>query len=355
MTSPQCVPKESSYSPELFGFDEILNNIEEAIEKGNSGPRSNIAIIAEPFSGRSALLCKISELCRERESKIFFSRLVSDENFLHTLEKSGDIVLVDNCQLLHSRKIGGFEKLDLFLNIVASSNKLFITTWNQFSWNYLRFVFPLERIFPVRIELPRLGPEELKKMVMAASEWQMTFAEEERAEKEGWLEFSEFSVNIKPFKRTLRVPVPRINYSALKSRFPAKIRPSKQKDETLVQDRVFQRLRDASDGNPGVAKVIWKRSVPRAEGVINPGDIIKPQYKIDLNYDQAYLLYVILCMECVSIEELKGIVDLNANVNRFIPDLERIGLISIENELLSIMPEALHSMENYLKSVRLVW
>lgn len=183
----------------------------------------------------------------------------------------------------------------------------------------------------------------------------MTFAEDVITRKEKWLELSEFPVSLATFKRTFRVPVPRINYSALKSRFPEKIRPTKKKDETLVEDRVFQRLRDASDGNPGMAKAIWKRSVPISEGAIKPADIIKPQYKFDLNYDQAYLLYIILCMECVSIEELKGIIDLNANENRFIHDLERTGLISIENELLKIIPEALHSMENYLKSVRLVW
>jgi hypothetical protein len=147
-------------------------------------------------------------------------------------------------------KIGGFEKLDLFLNTVASSNKLFITTWNQFSWNYLRFVYPLESIFPVRIELPRLGPEELKKMVMATSEWQFTFAEEEMTKKEQWLELSEFPVNLAPFKRILRIPVPRVNYSILKSRFPAKIGSSPQKEETSVEDKVFQRLKDASEGKP---------------------------------------------------------------------------------------------------------
>jgi hypothetical protein len=356
MTSPQCVIKENSYSPELFGFEEILKSIEEAIEKSDSGVRANIAVIAEPFSGRSELLYKISELCRERESKLFFNRLVSDEKFLDTLEKSGDIVLVDNCHLLHSRRIGGFEKLDLFLNTASSSEKLFITTWNQFSWNFLRFVFPLERVFPVRIELPRLGAQELKKMVMSTCEWQMTFAEEEATKKEKWLQSSEFSADIKPFKRTLKIPVPMIDYFTLKSRILEKVRPSEQKkEETSVEDKVFQRLRDASDGNPGIANAIWMRSIPRAVEEIKPGDIIKRQYKIDLSYDQAFLLYLILCMERVSVEELKSIMDPCSDVHRFAHELERIELISVENGLLSIMPEALHSIESYLKSVRLVW
>jgi hypothetical protein len=103
-----------------------------------------------------------------------------------------------------------------------------------------------------------------------------------------------------------------------------------------------------------VAKAIWKKSISGAEGAIRPEDIHKPEHKIDMKYDQAFLLYIILCMECISIDELKGI-DPNANLDRSVHDLERAGLISVENELLSIMPEALHNIENYLKNMRLVW
>jgi len=354
MASLQCIIRENGDSPELFGFENILKDIVDAIERPDLDSKSNIAIIAEPFSGRSELLYKISELYRERDTKIFFRRLVNDDNFMETLEKSGDIVLVDNCQDLFSRKIGGFEKLDVFLNTVASSNKLFITTWNQFSWNYLRFMYPLETIFPVRIELPRLGPVELKKMVMANCEWQMTFAEDVVTKNVPCFEFSEFPLVLPIIKKTFSVLIPRIDYFALKCHFQAKIWPTKQKDATSVEDRVFQRLKDVSEGNPGVAQAIWKRSIHSVEGAIKPEDIIKPQYKIDINYGQAYLLYIILCMECIGIEELKGI-DPNANVNRSVYDLERNGLISVENGLLSIVPEALHSIESYLKSMRLVW
>lgn len=354
MASPQCIIKETDYSSEIFGFEEILNSIEAAIEEPDSDRRSNIAIIAEPFSGRSELFHKISLMCGERETKILLNRLVNDENFWNVLEKSGDIVLVDNCHLLYSQKIGGFERLDRFLN-AASSEKLFITTWNQFSWNYLRFVFPLERVFPVRIELPKLGAAELEKMIMATCERELTFDEEVAPKKKEWMELSEFSVDLGLFKRTLKLPVPRIDYFGLESRIKEKVWPSKQKtEEASVEDKVFQRLRDYSDGNPGVAKAIWNKNVPEAEGVIKPEVIIKPQYKIDLSYDQAFLLYLLLCMETVSIDELKDIVDSSSDVNRFVRELERTDLILFENGLLSLMPEALHSIESYLKSVRLV-
>jgi hypothetical protein len=352
MALPQYVIKESGCSSELFGFEEVIKTIEAAIERSDLIPRGNFAIIAEPFSGRSELLCKISDLCTERATKIPFGHIVKDENFLQALEKSGEIVLVDDCHLLYSRKIGGFEKLDLFLDAVASSRKLFITTWSQFSWNYLRFIFPLERIFPNRIELPRLGVQGLKEMIMVTG--QMNFAEEEEAKKEEWLELQELSVDLGPIKKTLRIPVPRIDLSVLRSRFPLKIRSSEQKDQASVEDRVFQRLRDASEGNPGVAKAIWERSVPEGKDAIKPGDIEKIQYKIDLNYDQAFMLYIILCMESISPEELKEMIEPYPEANRFIHELDRTGLISVDRGVLRIQPEALHSVESYLKSVRLV-
>jgi len=121
-----------------------------------------------------------------------------------------------------------------------------------------------------------------------------------------------------------------------------------------VEDRVFQRLKDVSEGKPGVSRLSGKGAFTALKVAIKPEDIIKPQYKIEINYGQAYLLYIIMCMECISIEELKGI-DPNANVNRSVYDLERNGLISVENGLLSIVPEALHSIESYLKSMRLMW
>lgn len=353
MAFTQCVLKENGSPLELSGFNEILENIKETIEKTDLSSRANIAIIAEPFSGRSELLYKISEMCQDRETKIFFNRLVNDDNFLQILKKSGDVVLVDNCQLLCSRRIGGFEKLDLFLNAIALSNKLYITTWNKFSWDYLRFIYPLESIFPVRFELPRLVADELKSMVMANCEWKLAFAEDATTKKENWIESSEFPIFLKPLKKTIVVPIPKIDYLALRSRFQAKIKSPKKEDETTIEDKIFQRLKDASQGNPGVAKSIWKKSIPGAEDAIRPADIHKPEHKIDMKYDQAFLLYIILCMECISIDELKGI-DPNANVDRLVQYLERAGLISVENKLLSILPEALHSIENFLKNMRLV-
>jgi hypothetical protein len=355
MESAQCVIKEDDSYQELYGFDETLKTIKESIDKLQIEGRSNIAIVSEPFSGSSELLGKVAGIRPDNTTKIYLRSLAKDKTLFEALAKSGGIVLVDNCHFLYTRKIGGFQILDNFLNFIASSSNTFITTWNIYSWNYLSTLFPLQQIFPLKIELPKLNSQDLKGMIMSSCEWEMSFEEEQTIQEEKILQFTRIPIEVKPLKRTLQVPVPAFDYTALKSRLPERFKVSNKKETVSVEEKVFNRLLDYSEGNPGAAKAIWMRSVPRTEGAIKPGDIIKPQYKIDLNYDQAFLLYIILCMERVSIEELNGIIDPNANVNRSVHDLERTGLISVENELLSIMPEALHSIESYLKSMRLVW
>ncbi|MBN1236004.1 MAG: hypothetical protein JW999_08140 [Methanotrichaceae archaeon] len=355
MVSSQCVIKEDDSYQELFGFNETLKTIQESIDKLQIEGRSNIAIVSEPFSGSSELLGKVAGIRPENTTKIYLRRLVKDKTLFEALTRSGGIVLVDNCHFLYMRKIGGFQMLDDFLNLVASSSKLFITTWNIYTWNYLSRLFPLQQIFPTKIELPKLNSQDLKEMIMSSCEWEMSFEEEQTSQEEKILQFTRTPFEVKPLNRTLQIPVPTFDYAALKSRLPDRFNGSKKKETVSVEDKVFNRLLDHSEGNPGVAKAIWMRSVSRAEGAIKPGDIIKPQHKIDLNYDQAFLLYIILCMERISIEELKDIIDPNADVNRSVHDLKKNGLISVENELLSIMPEALHSIESYLKSMQLVW
>lgn len=354
MVSSQYFLQGRGQSSKLFGFEEIMNNIYDIVEKIDSGAKSNIAIIGEPFSGRTELLYKVSDLCQGRESKLFFSSIVRDDMFLRTLEKSGDIVLVDNCQLLYSRTIGGFETLNLFLKSVVSSNKLFITTWNYYSWNYLRFIYPLEKIFPISIQLPGLDSEEIKKMIKDKYDVQMTFAEEEDIKKKQRLVLYGTLIDLNFFGKSVKISVPMINYSELKTLSLDKFRSPKQKEENSIEDKVFQRLKDASEGNPGIAKAIWEKSINRSEGVIKPGDIIKPQHEIDLAYDQSYLLYTILCMESITIEELEK-QSIEANVDQFVHHLEKSGLIFIDKGLVRIVPEALHGMEIHAKSQRLVF
>lgn len=157
------------------------------------------------------------------------------------------------------------------------------------------------------------------------------------------------------FGKSVKISVPMINYSELKTLFLDKFRSPKQKEENSIEDKVFQRLKDASEGNPGIAKAIWEKSINRSEGVIKPGDIIKPQNEIDLAYDQSFLLYIILCIESITIEELEKQIDFMANVDQSVHHLEKSGLIFIDKGIVRIVPEALHGMEIHAKSQRLVF
>jgi hypothetical protein len=355
MVSAQCVIKEEESDQELYGFDETLKTIAESIDKLQIEGRSNIAIVSEPFSGSSDLLGKVAEIRPEDMSKFYLRNQVKDKTFFEALAKSGGIVLVDKCHFLYMRKIGGFQMLDDFLNFVASSSKLFITTWNIYSWNYLSTLFPLQQIFPLKIELPKLNSQDLKEMIMSSCEWEMSFEEEQTSQEEKILQFTRTPIEIKPLKRTLQVPAPVFDYTALKSRLPDRFKGSKKKETVSVEEKVFNRLMDYSEGNPGAAKAIWMMSIPKNEGSIKPTDIIKPHHKIDLNYNDSFALYSLLTMQSLRKEELQEIAGPDTNVSRLLHDLYSLKLITLRDDVCEIRPEALHDIENYLKSKRLVY
>jgi len=112
--------------PMIVGALLVFGGVSAAAEPLSVNPPS-ITIFAQSGAGEAT--------CYQHAGDCFFTIynpnmnavnariFVSDDNFVDTLEKSGDIVLVDNCQYLFSRKIGGFEKLDIFLNTVASSSR----------------------------------------------------------------------------------------------------------------------------------------------------------------------------------------------------------------------------------------
>lgn len=349
--------KESQQTGGLIGFDGLMDSIKKAIEAYYSGEKSNIAVISEPFSGRTSLICEAAKIRKETTTLHTLSCVLKEEGFLDKLERSKDIVLLDNCHFLYMRKIGGFEMLERFLDFVASSEKLFITTWNLFSWNYLTRIFRLESIFPAQLSPPKLSADDLKKQILAQYDTKPIFADESSLAEDNalrrCLQISKKTISFGFLNRSLEIPILKANCDVLKSKLVGKIKTKKDEPEVSIEDRIFERLREASEGNPGVAKSIWEQIVKIAN--VKPEDISKPQFKIDLNFDDAFVLYIILSTESITKSELENIADMDIDMDQLLYNFARLGLISMNGELCKIKPEALHSLEGHLKGMRLVW
>ncbi len=160
----------SDEKTELTEFHEEIANIQAAIADFESGKKLNIAIIAEPFAGRTAIANEIETINVQKVTRLNLLCPVKNRSEIALPEQSKRIVIIDDCQFLYTRRIGGFDILEDFLKNVASSSNLFITTWNLYSWKYLDEVLDIGTYFPVQIALPRLTAGDIKECILSMYE-----------------------------------------------------------------------------------------------------------------------------------------------------------------------------------------
>ncbi len=160
-------PKAVSYRP-IIGLEKELQEIADTIERYGEGASAHIAIVAEPLGGRTTIANEILLFYGERVHYLPLKFVMSPPSLPDFSACPGDIILIDNCRLLVTRRIGGFDVLDAFLLALISSKKLFfITTWNLYSWQYLSAVMNIEAYFPTIIVLKKMDMPELKQVIMS--------------------------------------------------------------------------------------------------------------------------------------------------------------------------------------------
>jgi hypothetical protein len=260
----------------LVGFKDELERIRAAITEFESGQKTAIAIIGEPFAGRTTLAHAVEQMTARKVTKLLFSSLIKTNDAVQLPEESRGIVIVDHCQFLFTRTIGGFDILEQFLKTILASDNLFITTWNLYAWNYLDEVLSVGQYFPVQLMLPKFTTQETKEL---------------------------------------------INYY--------------------------------SNGNPGVAKVLWETSLQYP--AIKPSYIKECSFKIELDYTEAFILYCILATEAITREELVALSGGGA-VDKVLARLRKQDLITVAaNEHYGLNPEALNCIVGYLKKAGVIW
>lgn len=331
---------------EVVGFENEISNIQIAIADFESGRKLNVAIIAEPFGGRSTLVNEIAKMNTQKITRLYFLSVVKNKDEISMPEQSKRIIIIDDCQLLYMRKIGGFNILKDFLKSVTSSDKMFITAWNLYSWKYLDAVMGIGRFFPVQINLPRFTTDEVKGFILSMYEPdEIKFTEDTESKKEKIIEIVQYPVTIRRLKKSISVPSFKLHSGILKIRL--------FKKEVLVEDIVFEKINSIAHGNPGVAKVVWLRSLEYP--VIKPGKIKELSLDIELDYNESFILSLILSIGYVEKEELAEIAGPRHHIDEILFRLVKQGLITIEKGRCSIKPEALRSVVEFLKKSRLVW
>lgn len=333
-------------SVELIGFQEEIANIQTAIADFESGQKLNIAVIAEPFAGRTALLDAVEKMNPQKVTRLSFSSVVKNKIMLPDSPKR--IILIDDCQFLYTRKIGGFDVLDDFLELVSSSNYLFITSWNLYSWRYQDEVMNIGRYFPIQVSLSKFTAAEIKENILSKYKPdEIKFVEDVEFEKEKIIEVAKYPLSLRLMKKsiTFNIPFLKINFGSIKFKFGGE-------EKVAIEDIIFENILHASNGNPGVAQVVWQKSLEYP--VIKPGRIKEFAFNIDLDYTEAFVLSIILSMKSIKKEELAEIAEYE-HTEEILFRLVKQGLVAIEEGRCSIKPEALKSTVDFLKRLRLVW
>jgi hypothetical protein len=331
----------------IIGFKDEIASIQNALAEFESGRKSDIAVISEPFAGRTTLINAIEQMTAQKITKVSLGSLIKNQKTLSIPERAETIVIVDNCQFLYVRAIGGFHILEEFLESVVSSSSLFITTWNLYSWNYLEEVRNIGKYFPIQIKLPKLSTAEIKELLLSQyDENKIEFVDDGKPEEKRIITTVRYPLTLKRFQKTFSIPFFHIDFGRLKFHL------SRKEETKKAEDIIIELIYRYANGNPGVARVIWEKSLEYP--TIKPSYVKECSYKIELDYSESYILFLILSMEALTKEELATITG-DREIDKRLHRLAQQHLITLDHEYYKLNPEALHCIVGHLKKAGVIW
>jgi hypothetical protein len=344
------VEEENSVSGStVIGYEQALEEITQAIDRSESGAPSHIAIVAEPMSGRTTIVAEIKRLYGNRVHYRPLEFIVTPADFPDFSAVTGDIILIDNCQFLATRVIGGFDILDTFLRMQILSKKIFITTWNAYSWQYLSAVTNLDEYFPTTILLTRVDTPVLKQIIMSRYKpGEIRFLDGGTSDRSMFFSIIHLKMRL-PFTTTkILVPWVKLNFTVMLHKLSRTKRV-----QVSLEDVIFEKINRTAQGNPGVAMLLWDKSLK--DNTISLNAINETPYSISLDTNESYILSVILSMECLHKKDLVAMAGSEMDIGQVLYRLVQQGLVMNNAGCYSIVLSALVPVTDYLKKTRRVW
>lgn len=329
---------------EAANLESLFETVEAAVTASLDGWSPNLAVVSEPYAGRDVLMDAVEEMVGEGAVRVTLSSVLEEglPDFA-----GADVAIVDNCQYLYTRQIGGFETLDQFLTRISGSNALFVTSWNRYAWDYLAAVRDVEDVFATTVAIPSLSAEQMAALL--SSNYAETLPEFHLTGEAGrvkTIDVGRREVTV-PGGPTVSVPVPGLNLEYLSSRSL-----SRDEDVDDAEAVVFQKIAQLSNGNPGVATTLWEHSV--RDGEIAPAYVEEVDHTLQIDEDEAFVLEVLLAKGRMSRSKLADVLT-DIPVHRVLLSLSEQDIVRIDGETASIDPEHLYAVDSYLRGQRFVW
>jgi hypothetical protein len=337
-----AVPDLSVEALRAAGLGERFDALEEAVGGHLEGERSNVAVVAEPFAGRTGLLDYAEEYLGAAAERRSFDELVVDPG--EAPDPETEAVVVDGCHYLYTRRVGGFDPLERFLDRVTGGDAMFVTGWNRYAWDYLRATRDVDEAFPVEVRLPPLDAAGVRDLIHEA--YGPDLPAFESTEAFGRVKTLDFERRTVSLTRSVgvEVTVPTLNLSYLTARAEA--------DVGDVEAVVFERLARLSEGNPGVAAALWERSVD--DDAVTPASVEAVDRNLDLDDDAGFVLVLVLTNGAVDRAVLDAAFP-GLPVERSLAHLAERGLVALRDDVAWVEPTALHPAVEYLRGRRLLW
>jgi hypothetical protein len=333
----------------VIGLEKELQEITQTIERFGDGAPAHIAIVAEPMGGRTTIVNEIRRLYGERVHYCPLEFVISPSGLPDFSATPEDIILVDNCRFLVTRRIGGFDVLDAFLQAQISSKKLFITTWNVFSWQYLSAVMNIDAYFPTIVALNKMDTPILKQAILSRHKpGEIRFLDDGATERSMFYSLVHKQVRLPLTDTEVSVPWIKLNFTVMLRRLPRK-----KRIQISIEDVIFEKINRIARGNPGVAILLWESSLK--DNTISLNAITETPYSIDLDTCESFILTIILSMKSLHEKDLAAIAGSEMDIRRVLYRLVQQGLVRDDAGYYSIPPFALGPVIEYLKKTRRLW
>ena len=334
-----------------YGFDKAVETINKAISDNVPEKKLNIAILSLPYGGKSQLVEDIIQTYPGQTTRTTFSSVPKNKSDIPLPDKKERIMIFDNCHYLYTRKIGGFDTIEEFLNkMLLQDNGICITTWNIHSWNYLDQVLNISKYFSVKITIPSLEKEEMKDFLLQDNS-DIEFVDDTQKEEKNVIEIARKPVLEKITKSKLHLYSVHINYSYLLSLL------QRNNDES-PESVILREITKISYGNPGLAKKIWTKWLDNNQ--IKVSSTTGAHIDIDLDNTGQFILALIISYGHITKNEIADSIswDCSGNsteINKVFFQLSDMDLIVKDDNYYSIKPEKMYSAISYLEKIRQVW
>ena len=311
-------------------------------EGSESSRINNIAVISEPYAGEQILINNLLDKLGDEAGHHKYGSVQHECPCLTGICPDKNTVILEGCHYLFSRRIGGFEILKRFLSEISGDERIYITFWNKFAWNYLSVAENTGSYFQKTVIIEPLKQDMLMILMKDKFGKNPDYIDDRPVSDRSRFTQTKKSIKIPGFEKAVKIPSPGYESSAKETLSGAE-----------AERYAFNRITEISGGNYGVAKKLWKRAITDNEFRLSR--ISSHDSGPELKYDEAYTLMLILMWSALSAKEIRDMSDSEEETVKTLFKLSSAGFISNEGGRYSVEPLKFIQVREYLEKLRLVW